>query len=262
MPAVFGPTAARSAARSTSPSGPTANLARDAAAHRRGGRIGPVRRLRHDDLVACQLTARAMIGADHRHARELAVRTGERAERHTAHAGDRLEHLLQLVQTGEEPLAVLRGRERMSRQELGQQRGRIAASGVVLHGAGAERIEMRVDGEVQLRQARVVAHGIELADLGQQRRAARAAAAAGIGAAPRAARCRGGHCARAPRPAREYSKIRGSRIATLMAPIPRPQRARAQPSAAARRARARSVRMSAVVLVSVAHTSSAGPSSG
>ena len=106
MPAVFGPTAARSASRSTSPSASDRHFTRHAAAHGRRRRIGAVRRLRHDDLVARQIAAGAMIGTNHRHAGELAVCAGQRTERHAAHAGDGLEHLLQLVHAGEEPLAV------------------------------------------------------------------------------------------------------------------------------------------------------------
>ena len=63
--------------------------------------------LRHDDLIARRIGARAVIGADHRHAGELAMRAGERTERHAAHAGDGLEHFLQLVHAGEKTLAVL-----------------------------------------------------------------------------------------------------------------------------------------------------------
>jgi len=51
-----------------------------------------------------------MIGADHGNAREFSVRARERTQRHTAHAGDCLEHLLQLVQAGEKSLRVLLGR--------------------------------------------------------------------------------------------------------------------------------------------------------
>ena len=112
--------------------------------------------------------ARAMIGADHGHAGELAVRSGQRTQRHGAHAGDGLEHLLQLVQAGEKALAGAVRAERMARRELRQQRRGVARLGVVLHRAGAERIEVRVDREVQLRQPRVMAHDVELADLGQR----------------------------------------------------------------------------------------------
>ena len=64
-----------------------------------------MRRVGHDDFVAGEIAARAVIGADHRDAGELAVRAGHGRERHALHAGDFLEHLLQLVHAGEEALA-------------------------------------------------------------------------------------------------------------------------------------------------------------
>jgi len=128
-----------------------------------------VRSLRHDDLIARQIAARAVIGANHRHPGELAVCAGQRTERDAAHSGNGLEHFLQLVHAGQEPLAMRHRRQRMAAGELRQQCGGIAGARVVLHGAGAERIEVRIDREIQLRQARVVAHRIELTDLGQLR---------------------------------------------------------------------------------------------
>ena len=55
-------------------------------------------------------------------------------------------------------------------RNCGSMRVLIAGLGVVLHRARAERIEVRVDGEVQLRQPREVAHRLELADLRQRGR--------------------------------------------------------------------------------------------
>jgi hypothetical protein len=75
------------------------------AAHRRGGRVRAVRGLRHDDLVAREVAPGAVVRADHRHAGELALRAGHRRQAHALHAGDFLQHLLQLVHAGEEALA-------------------------------------------------------------------------------------------------------------------------------------------------------------
>ena len=83
MPAVFGPTAAFSASSVDVALGVDRDLAHHAAAHRRGRRVGAVRGLGHDDLVARQIAARAVVGADHRDAGELAVRAGHRARAHT-----------------------------------------------------------------------------------------------------------------------------------------------------------------------------------
>ena len=57
-----------------------------------------------------------------------------------------------------------------------QPRGGLGALGVVLHGAGAQRVHAAVDAEVPLRRRGEVAHHLGLADLGQPRRALRAAA--------------------------------------------------------------------------------------
>ena len=81
------------------------NLVHDAAAHRGGRRVGAVRRLRHDDFIAGEIAARAVIGADHGHAGELAVRAGHGRERHALHARDLFQHFLQLEHAGEETLA-------------------------------------------------------------------------------------------------------------------------------------------------------------
>ena len=47
-----------------------------------------------------------VIGADHRHAGELALRSGHRRQRHAAHAGDGLEHLLQVEEAFEKALGM------------------------------------------------------------------------------------------------------------------------------------------------------------
>ena len=66
----------------------------------------------------------------------------------------------------ERALGHLLGRERVRRREAGQARDLLVDPRVVLHRAGAERIEARVDREVQLREAREVADDVDLGDLG------------------------------------------------------------------------------------------------
>ena len=141
-----------------------------AAAHRRGRGIGAVRGIRNDDLGALHVAARAVIRADHRDAGELALRARHRRQRDALHAGDFLQHLLQLEHAGEEALADRLRRERMPAEELRQHRELIARARVVFHRARAERIEVRVDREVQLRQAREVAHCLQLRHFRQRRR--------------------------------------------------------------------------------------------
>ena len=146
------------------------NFLDHAAAHGGGGGIGAVRRDRHDDFVAREIAARAVIGADHRDAGEFAVRAGHGRQRHALHAGDFLQHLLQFEHAGEESLARRIRRQRMAVQETRQHRVLVTGLRVVLHRARTQRIEVRVDGEVELRQPGEVAHHFELAHLRQQRR--------------------------------------------------------------------------------------------
>ncbi len=133
-----------------------------AAAHRRRRRIRAVRGIRHDDLRPLHVATRAVIGADHRHARELALRARHRRQRNALHAGHFLQHLLQLEHAAEEALADRVRRQRMPAEELGQHRELIARARVVFHRARAERIEVRVDREIELRQAREMAHRLQL----------------------------------------------------------------------------------------------------
>jgi hypothetical protein len=56
----------------------------------------------------------------------------------------------------------------MPAEKLREHRELIARARVVFHRARAERIEVRVDREVQLRQTREVAHGLQLRDFGQR----------------------------------------------------------------------------------------------
>ena len=63
---------------------------------------------------AREVAARLVVGADHRHAGELALRARHRRQRHARHAGDFLQHFLQFVQAGEETLSERIRRERMA----------------------------------------------------------------------------------------------------------------------------------------------------
>ena len=113
-----------------------------------------------------------MVCTDHGHAGKLALRAGHGGEAHALHARDFLQHLLQLVHAGQKPLRL--GPERMPPKKFRQHGEGVACLRVVFHGAGTERIEMRVDGEIHLRKAREMAHRLQLRHLGQRggRRAA------------------------------------------------------------------------------------------
>ncbi len=91
----------------------------DAAQHRRRGRVGAVRRIRHDDFIALMVFARLVIRHYHREAGELSLGARHRRERDTLHAGDLLEHLLQLVHAGQETLAVACGAQRVASCKTG-----------------------------------------------------------------------------------------------------------------------------------------------
>ena len=169
MPAVFGPTAALQRLDVHVAFVVDGNFLHHAAAHGGRGGIGAVRRDRHDDFVAGEIAARAVIGADHGHAGEFAMRAGHGRERHALHAGDFLEHLLQLEHAGEETLAQRIRRQRMPVEEPGSIANGVTGLRVVLHRARSQRIEVRVDGEVELRELGEVAHHFELADFRQHR---------------------------------------------------------------------------------------------
>ena len=80
------------------------DLADLVAAHDRGGGVGPVRGVGDEDLPPGAVAARVVVGADHRHPGELALRARRRRQRHRLHAGDVLEHLLPFVQAGQHTL--------------------------------------------------------------------------------------------------------------------------------------------------------------
>ena len=179
MPAVCGPTAALSASRSMSPFGSVGISLHRAAAHRRGRRVGAVRGVGHDDLDAREVLAGLVVRTNHRHAGELALRARHRRQRHAAHAGHFLQHFLQLEQDLQDALPRRFRRERMPVEQLGQHRVLVTRLRVVLHRARPERVEVRVDGEVELRQAREMTHRLQLRHLGQQRRRWRGAGPSG-----------------------------------------------------------------------------------
>ena len=171
MPAVCGPTAALSDSRSMSPLWQRRDFLHRAAAHRRGRGVGAVRGIGHDDLDAREVLARLVVRTNHGHAGKLALRARHRRQRHAAHAGDFLQHFLQFEQDLQDALPRRFRRERMPVEQLGQHRVLVTRLRVVLHRARPERVEVRVDGEVELRQAREVTHRLQLRHLGQQRRA-------------------------------------------------------------------------------------------
>ena len=174
------------------------NFAHGVAAHGGGRGIGAVGCGRHDDLGSLPFAVRLVASADHGHAGELALGTGHGRERHACHAGDGAEHLLQIVEAGKKALAQRHRRQRMPIQEAKLAGRPMRTARVVLHRAGTQRIELRVDGEVPGREVGVVPHHLQFGCLRQPRgRLAQAALRQivdvagrrmlGLGAAPRRA---------------------------------------------------------------------------
>ena len=130
----------------------------------------------------------SMVGADHRDAANSPCAPAIGARLTAAMPVTSLSISCSSNMQARKPWPVSAGRQRVAREKLRQHRRRVARPRVVLHGARAERIEVRVDREVALRQARVVAHRVQLGHFRQQRRARCAAAPPGCRRAARGAR--------------------------------------------------------------------------
>ena len=128
-------------------------------------RIRPVRRVGDED--GRPGAARLLQGlAHHENAGELALGSGRRLQRDAGEPG-------QLGEDALEPPGQLQGAlghrlrsEGVRRREARQARHLFVRPRVVLHGAGAQRIEALVDREIQAREPREVAGDLDLGDLG------------------------------------------------------------------------------------------------
>lgn len=129
---------------------PGGNLPDLVTAHDRRGRVGPVGGVRDQYLRAGVVPPGPVIGADHGHPGEFPLGTGGRRQGDRVHPADRLEHLLQLIQTGQNTLAVTVRGQRMTPQKTRQRGQTVAGPGVVLHGAGTQGIKMGIDGKIPL----------------------------------------------------------------------------------------------------------------
>ena len=134
-------------------------------------RVRAVRRVGHEDLRPL-LAPRLVIGADHEHARQLALRAGRRLQRHRVHAGDLGEHRASSCISRSAPCDSDSGVSGCRRAKPGKPRHVLVDLRVVLHRARAERVEARVEPVVHLAQAREVTDHVELGHLGQGRRLA------------------------------------------------------------------------------------------
>ena len=92
---------------------------------------------------------------------------GARLERHLIQPGDLLQDHAQVIQQRQRPLAIRLVLHRVQVRKPRQRRGPLVDLRVVLHRAGAERIEVVVHGKVAMRQVRVMPHHVKLPDLRQ-----------------------------------------------------------------------------------------------
>jgi len=110
----------------------------------------PCAAIGHNQLVAMRFATRVMISANHGDSGEFTLCARHRRERHAVHAGDVFQISCNSYMQVKKPWPVSSGGQRMTIQKLRQHGVLIARTRVVLHRAGTERIEMRVDGEVLL----------------------------------------------------------------------------------------------------------------
>ena len=141
------------------------------ARHGGGGGVGTVATVRNEDDAALGAPA-DVIGANEHHARQLAGGAGAGLQGHAGQPRDLLQPFLKSVDQLQVALHQGVGRHGVTVGEAGQPRDLLVEPGVVLHGAGAERIDAVVHAVVPLGEAREVADDFHLAQLGQGREAA------------------------------------------------------------------------------------------
>jgi len=142
------------------------NLYRREAAQGGAGRIGAVRGV-GDEHLGARVALRPVPCLNEHDAGQFAVRTGGRLEAARLKAGHGAQHLLGFVQHPQRALRIFGGEQRMRTGKAGQRGDLFVDLGVVFHGAGTERIHARVHTEVPRGKARVVAHHIQLSQVGQ-----------------------------------------------------------------------------------------------
>ena len=142
------------------------------AGHRHACRVRPVRRVGGDDRVPLlALAPIGEVGAHQHQARELPLRACCRLQRHRRQPRHLGEDLLQLPHQLERTLRAVVLLVGMEVREARQRDDALVDAWVVLHRAGAERVEARVDAEVAIGEVREVTNDLVLRELRQPRRA-------------------------------------------------------------------------------------------
>ena len=141
------------------------------AGHGDAGRVRAVGRVRgDDDAPLVRLAPVGEVRAHEHQPGELALRARGGLERDRVQPADLGEDLLQAPHELERALRRLLLLVRMEVAEAGQVHDPLVHARVVLHRAGAERVEARVDAEVAVGERGEVADEVGLRDLGQARR--------------------------------------------------------------------------------------------
>ena len=135
--------------------------------HGRGGRIGAMGGVGYEHLAALSLAAGLERRADREHTGQLPVGSREGREAHRGEAGDLGEVSLEAMDELQRALHLALGLLGVGGGESRKSgHGGVHPRGV-LHGAGAERVEVGVDGEVELAQVGEVLDHLRLGNLGQ-----------------------------------------------------------------------------------------------
>ena len=137
--------------------------------HRHARGVRPVRGVGGDDRVAL-LAAVGEVRAHEHEAGQLSLRARRRLQRDRREPRDLGEHLLEAPHELERALRRLVLLVRVEVAEPGEPGEPLVDARVVLHRAGAERVEARVDAEGAVGERREVTHDLRLGDLGQARR--------------------------------------------------------------------------------------------
>ncbi len=131
--------------------------------------IGPVGRVGNEDF-ARRAPLRAVVGADHHEPGELALRTGRGLQGDAIHARDLGEHALEAVDHLERALRIGVGGQRVQPRKTREPGRPLVDLRVVFHRARPERIKLRVDRKVPLREPNEVPKGLGLAHFGERSR--------------------------------------------------------------------------------------------